>query len=216
MIFKKIKEKKEDDHHQLLQNIIDAIEGEIFVKDTNGVYQFVNTAFCKDFGVNKDDVIGKDDYFIFPSATAKQLRENDKRIIESRTSEMVEESGELKGNHVIYRTNKVPLTDENGEIYGLCGIGFDITQQKMIEEEREDLIKKLQAALHEIKTLRGILPVCAYCKKIRDDKGYWNQIEAYISDHSEAQFSHSICPECMKLNHPEEYESLVLEGIIKE
>jgi len=66
--------------------------------------------------------------------------------------------------------------------------------------------RELQGALDEIKTLRGILPICANCKKIRDDQGYWNQIEAYISDHSEAEFSHGICPECAKKLYPEFYK----------
>jgi C4-dicarboxylate-specific signal transduction histidine kinase len=63
--------------------------------------------------------------------------------------------------------------------------------------------RELQQALDEVKTLRGFLPICSYCKKIRDDKGYWNQIEAYISEHSEVQFSHGICTECMKKHYPE-------------
>ena len=66
--------------------------------------------------------------------------------------------------------------------------------------------KRFSDYLSEIQTLRGILPICANCKKIRDDKGYWNQIEAYISDHSEVQFSHSICPECAKELYPEFYK----------
>jgi len=66
--------------------------------------------------------------------------------------------------------------------------------------------KRFSDYLSEIQTLRGILPICSNCKKIRDDKGYWNQIEAYISDHSEAQFSHSICPECAKELYPEFYK----------
>jgi len=57
---------------------------------------------------------------------------------------------------------------------------------------------KLEAALDNIKTLQGLFPICSHCKKIRDDKGYWNQIESYIRDHSDAEFSHSICPECAK------------------
>lgn len=57
--------------------------------------------------------------------------------------------------------------------------------------------KELEQRLHEIKTLRGLLPICSYCKKIRDDKGYWNQIEGYVTEHSEALFSHGICPACM-------------------
>ena len=62
---------------------------------------------------------------------------------------------------------------------------------------------KLQKAHHEIKTLRGLFPICASCKKIRDDAGYWNTIEIYIQKHSEATFSHGICPECMKKLYPE-------------
>ena len=58
------------------------------------------------------------------------------------------------------------------------------------------MIKKLQETLSELKTLGGLLPICASCKKIRDDKGYWNQIDTYIQEHSDATFSHSICPEC--------------------
>lgn len=69
--------------------------------------------------------------------------------------------------------------------------------------ERTKLIQELQAALSEIKTLSGMLPICASCKKIRDDTGYWNQIEVYIRDHSDAEFSHGICPDCVKELYPE-------------
>ena len=71
-----------------------------------------------------------------------------------------------------------------------------------MERERDELIRKLQAALAEIKTLSGLLPICASCKKIRDDKGYWNQIETYIREHSDAEFTHSICPDCIKKLYP--------------
>lgn len=74
-------------------------------------------------------------------------------------------------------------------------------QQRIVE--REQLISDLQEANSQIKTLRGIVPICMYCKGIRDDKGYWNQLEKFISEHSTAQFSHGICPKCMKEHHPE-------------
>jgi len=77
-------------------------------------------------------------------------------------------------------------------------------ERKLAEEEREKLIRELQEALAKVKTLTGLLPICASCKKIRDDKGYWNQIEVYIRDHSEAEFSHGICPDCMKKLYPDE------------
>ncbi len=75
-------------------------------------------------------------------------------------------------------------------------LGIEINGRKQIEEKREKLIKELHDALEEVKTLQGILPICSQCKKIRDDKGYWNQIEGYIQKHSEAEFSHGMCPEC--------------------
>ena len=79
----------------------------------------------------------------------------------------------------------------------------EIERRKALEREREKLIAELQQALSEIKTLQGFLPICASCKKIRDDEGYWQQIEQYIQDRSDAKFSHSICPECAKKLYPD-------------
>jgi len=87
-----------------------------------------------------------------------------------------------------------PITRDGEEV--LYSIIHDISERKTHEREREHLITNLKQALAEIKTLRGILPICATCKKIRDDKGHWNQIEAYIRTHSEVEFTHGICPEC--------------------
>jgi len=79
----------------------------------------------------------------------------------------------------------------------------DITERKRAEEERERLVLELQEALAKIKTLRGLIPICASCKKIRDDEGFWNQLETYIQEHSEAEFSHGLCDECAKNLYPE-------------
>ena len=74
----------------------------------------------------------------------------------------------------------------------------EISEREKATAQKETLISELQKALSEVKTLSGLLPICASCKKIRDDQGYWNQIECYIREHSEAEFSHSICPDCAK------------------
>ena len=78
-------------------------------------------------------------------------------------------------------------------------------QHKQIEGEKEQLILQLQEALSKVKLLSGLLSICSFCKKIRDDKGYWNQIESYIHEHSEAEFSHSMCQECAKKHYPQIY-----------
>ncbi|MGL4368223.1 MAG: PAS domain-containing protein, partial [Spirochaetota bacterium] len=79
----------------------------------------------------------------------------------------------------------------------------NINERKNMEKEREHIICDLQKALSEVKTLSGMLPICASCKKIRDDQGYWNQIEVYIQEHSDVDFSHSLCPECAQKLYPE-------------
>ena len=71
------------------------------------------------------------------------------------------------------------------------------------QQERERLIKELQDALADIKTLSGLVPICANCKKIRDDKGYWMQLEGYLQEHSHAKFSHGVCPDCMQKLYPD-------------
>ncbi|MDH3347729.1 MAG: PAS domain S-box protein [Desulfobulbaceae bacterium] len=87
-------------------------------------------------------------------------------------------------------------------------VATNISERKKIEKEREKLINELQSALSEIKVLRGILPICSFCKNIRNDEGYYEQIEAYIHKHSGVDFSHTVCPICMKKHYPEEYKMI--------
>ncbi len=90
-----------------------------------------------------------------------------------------------------------PVCGPGGIGIGRRGSNRDITERKKLEVQLENKISELQDALDNIKTLSGLIPICANCKKIRDDKGYWNLIESYIQKHSKAQFSHSMCPDCM-------------------
>jgi PAS domain S-box-containing protein len=99
---------------------------------------------------------------------------------------------ELSNNGAEYRGQKL--------IFCVCR---DITERKRAIKEREKLIKELQSALAEVTALRGILPICTFCKKIRDDKGYWEKVDIYIHKHSQADFSHSICPECVRKHYPD-------------
>ncbi len=98
---------------------------------------------------------------------------------------------------------------------GTQGIARNITKRKKAEEERERVILELQEALAEVEFLSGLLPICSYCKKVRNDEGYWLQIENYIESHSKAKFSHGMCNECMKEYHPGIYERLIKKGKLK-
>jgi len=96
-----------------------------------------------------------------------------------------------------------PLKDPQGKVIGASTVALDISKRKREEAEWMRLIQELTDALAHVKTLSGLLPICASCKKIRDDKGYWQQVETYIKDRSDADFTHGICPECVKRLYPE-------------
>jgi PAS domain S-box-containing protein len=101
----------------------------------------------------------------------------------------------------------VPVEISTGVIrYGdrnlILAIVQDISVRKQAEHELERVVRELRSSLAEIKTLRGIVPICSHCKKIRDDEGFWSQVEAYFSKHTDAKFSHGICPECRKKLYP--------------
>lgn len=106
-------------------------------------------------------------------------------------------------------TNKPVDIDSEDEVGELARVFNEMVEsRKRIEAERERLIGELHKTLGEVKTLRGFLPICSSCKKIRTDQGSWQQLESYIRDHSDAEFSHGICPECAKTLYPEHWEAL--------
>jgi len=146
-----------------------------------------------------------------------------KPVIHNNYQELAGRKGYPEGHFRLERHLGVPIFDKE-RIVGVMGVGnkeepyneidavqvslfmnsmWTILKQKRAEEEREKMIHELTEALAKVKTLSGMLPICASCKKIRDDKGYWNRIESYISQHTEVLFSHGICPECAKKAYEE-------------
>jgi PAS fold len=107
------------------------------------------------------------------------------------------------GSRKTILNSALPLRDAAGQITGAIIINQDITDRRRSELEREHLVKKLRAAMAQVHTLSGLLPICSTCKKIRDDAGRWRSIEAYVEDRSTVQFSHGICPDCMSRIYPD-------------
>ncbi len=105
------------------------------------------------------------------------------------------------------------IRDEAGKPTAVATTERDVSTRKQAEKEKNELIlelqkinRQLEKAIRESKTLRGILPICLICKQIRNDKGFWEQVEVYVHNHSEAAFSHGICPDCLKQRYPKIYE----------
>jgi hypothetical protein len=111
---------------------------------------------------------------------------------------VIRRDGEVR--HILARARIIK--DESGRVMSRSGANQDITERKQAEEEQERLVLELKEALSHIKTLQGILNICSYCHKIRNDEGKWEQMELYIRDRSEADFSHGMCPECLAKYYP--------------
>jgi len=167
----------------------------VIIADKRAYILEMNHAAEHILGHNQNDVLGKPILHIFPEH---------RKLIE-RFWDLKEIKTEIKigDNSHIYELQHTPLTYKTGKPAGFIILLFDISKRKFLEKEQNRLIHKLQKknlqlteALAEIKTLKGLIPICANCKKIRDDKGYWNQIESYIQKHSDATFSHGMCSEC--------------------
>lgn len=130
------------------------------------------------------------------------------RIKESRQPYTVEHiHTHRNGSASEMEVHGFPIFDENGKMAEIIEYCIDVSDRRQAAMEREALIRDLQRALSEVKELSGLLPLCSSCKKIRDDNGYWNVLEQYISSRTDAEFSHSICPDCAKRIYPDIFNS---------
>ena len=115
---------------------------------------------------------------------------------------------DLNGQKKTFIVTSRPFLNAQQEVIGIVESFQDITERKLAEDAKEDLINELQKAFEEVNILSGLLPICAVCKNIRDDKGYWNKIESYIRSHSKVEFSHGICPDCAQKLYPDLYREV--------
>jgi PAS domain S-box-containing protein len=187
------------------RTLIESSTDAILLLDVERNIVTCNQAFLNLFGYQKGEIEGRSIRIIHPSDESFHSFGKTAYPVIARSGFFRTEWGFTHKDGIIFPaetvTSAIKLPD--GSITGYIAIIRDITERKGAEEEREKLIHELQEALANIKTLRGLLPICSHCKKIRDDKGYWNQIESYIRDHSGAEFTHGMCPECMKKLYPD-------------
>lgn len=107
------------------------------------------------------------------------------------------------GSSRILWVTVIPDLNPEGNYGGAAGFFRDITEQRRVEAEREELIRTLQKALEDVRVLCGLLPTCSFCRKVRDDAGNWSRLETYLEARTGTAFSHGICPECMRAHYPE-------------
>ena len=173
---------------------------------TNTDYQIVlsNDAYKNIFNLNEQSESPVKCYDSRPGPACHTDACPMKRVLSGEKEVLCEPTKENDdGRKQYFIVTARPFLNREGHINGLVECFQDITSRKNAEIERDNLLEELQNALSKVKLLSGFLPICASCKNIRDDKGYWNQIESYIRDRSEAEFSHGICPDCAKKLYPD-------------
>jgi PAS domain S-box-containing protein len=202
------------DSERRLTDIIEFLPDPVFVIDTDGRVIAWNRAMERITGIGKNEMIGKGEYEYAVPFYGKarpmlidqvlgrdtqwkkeylMLREEDGLLIFSESFHP-----SMQGAERYLAGTAGRLYDAQGNVVGAIETIRDITQTKRTEQEREQLIIELKDALARVKTLSGLLPICAKCKKVRDDSGYWRQLDTYIQQHTDANVSHGLCPDCME------------------
>lgn len=187
-------------HYRIL---IDESMDPTFSFYADGTYRYVNYAFAQGVGKKLDEIIGFKIWDVFEKDEADKRFAIVKKVFTEGKTEEIEVRVPLPSGDTYYLTTAKPIFNEMGAVETVICTSKNITKRKLAEVALKKERDKLLKALKKIKTLSGLLPICASCKKIRDDKGYWNQIESYIEKHSDAQFSHAICPACAKKLYPD-------------
>lgn len=165
----------------------------------DGYFRRLNPAWEKTLGFTREELMTRPFIeFVHPDDRERTLRQNAEVRAGGKALSFENRYLCKDGSFRWLRWNAAP----ESETQGIYSVARDVTESKRAEAEREELVARLQAALAEVKTLREILPICSYCRKIRDDEDYWHTVEGYIGQHTSTRFSHGICPHCLE-THPE-------------
>ena len=192
-----------EDAMQFLAAIVESTEDAVYGKDLNGVIISWNKAAERIFGYTAGEIIGHSVSILYPVDHRDELEDIMERIQRGQRVGLYETMRLRKdGRFIPVSVTVSPVKDSRGKVVGGSAISRDITLRKRDEAERFKLIEELTESLKQVKTLSGLLPICASCKRIRDDRGYWQQVETYIADHTDADFTHGICPDCLEKIKP--------------
>jgi len=178
--------------------VVECMADGVLVVDARGRVVDLNPAAQAITGWAVADALGHPLADLF-STTAGWLARPDEA--DANTAELARFGGDGRG--CFYEVRATPLHGVRGQEAGRLVLLRDVTERRRADEERDQLIAKLQEAVSSIKTLSGLIPICAACKKVRDDQGYWQQVEEYVSAHAEVEFSHGLCPDCMAKLYPD-------------
>ncbi len=187
-----------------LASVVESCDDGILSETLEGVILSWNRGAERIYGYSADEMIGQSVSRLVPPDRVEEMRDIQEK---ARTGGEVRRLETVRlqksGQAIDVSLTASPVRDSAGAIVAASLVTRDITERKQAEKERIRLIEELRQALARVNTLSGLLPICASCKKIRNDRGYWEQVETYIKERSNADFTHSICPACMEKLYPD-------------
>jgi PAS domain S-box-containing protein len=176
----------------------------VFNQDCELRYTWINSPVL---AWANQDYLGRTDVEILGGEEGARLTAIKQEVLRSGRGARTEVEVTFQGENYYFDLVAEPLRDCEGTLLGLTCSATDITPTKKSLLEREGLIAKLQEALEEVKLLSGLLSICASCKKITNERGDWESLESYLQTHSQAKFSHGLCPDCLRKLYPEQYRA---------
>ncbi len=208
-LYKHQTEKRLKQSERWLAATLEGIGDAVIATDANGCIKFMNSVAEALTGWTQQEAWGKTCEEVFHI-----IHQETRGLVDSPVRRVLQE-GVTVGlrNHTLLIArddseipiddSAAPIRDDSGNITGVVVVFRDVTERVQAEEAQAKLIAELQEALVKVKTLSGLLPICTSCKKIRDDQGYWQQVEVYVQQHSDAEFTHGFCPDCARTLYPE-------------
>lgn len=196
-----------------LAAIVDSADDAIVGQNQDGVIITWNAGAAKLYGYSAEEAVGRSAAMLRPPSLREEAVHVLEKLQQGEPIQQLEtECLRKDGKSIPIALTVSLIKNSEGRVIGASSLAYDITERKKMEAERTHLIAHLNEMLSKVKTLRGLLPICASCKKIRDDRGYWQQLETFVREHSGAEFSHSICPDCMKTLYPQFAHHIESEG----
>ncbi len=178
---------------------IESINETALLVGPEGKVLMANQPCAARLGCSLQELIGSNVFNHMPPDEVARRKDALATVMKTRRPIALEERSHDRQAYI----QATPVLDTAGNVSAIAVLSFDITERKRMEEQLRHSITALERALHEVKTLSGLLPICAGCKKIRDDQGYWREVEQYLQQHTHAEFFHGLCPDCMRRLYPE-------------
>jgi len=188
------------------RSLVESTDDSIYVVGPETQYIFMNKIHRERLGIQGTEYVGH--------AYADYHGEEETEIFTKKLKTVFITGKSVNYQHRSLRNGKYylrtlsPIKDPRGRTTAVTVVSKDINELKRAEVERDKIIFELQDAMDQIKTLKGLIPICAWCKKIRDDSGYWQKLETYLKDHSDVDFTHGMCEECAKKMEEEDQAAL--------